>query len=181
MKRMISVQLADTTDPEISATVWQLVKMCDEEFVPPLRSRDSTIAGHLSTSLTGSEEPVSYFDMLKSQHLLIARFSPSVVGFLSFRHDHVAAEWAGFPSNYITTICVHKDHRRKGVGAALYRTILERLPDALTSHYTTTRTWDGNEGHIQLLRSMGFQLVRHVVNDRGGGIGSSYWVKGAVA
>ncbi|MBN1558759.1 GNAT family N-acetyltransferase [candidate division KSB1 bacterium] len=174
-----STQLADINDPEIAAAVWKLVKACDDDFVPPLRWRNSTVARNLINDLARrAEEPVLYFDMLKEQYLLIASLANKIVGFISFRNQYSCAELNGWnPSNYITTICVERECRGMGVGAALYHTILAGLPDELACHYATTRTWDGNSRHILLLKSYGFKLVHHAANDRGSGIGSLYWAK----
>ena len=174
-----STQLADIHDPNISASVWHLVKMCDKEFVPPLSSRNSTVSRNLKNELLiTTDEPVTYFEMLKTQYLLIARYLNAIVGFMSFRNRYSADELNGWnPSNYITTICIDKNYRKHGIGSALYRTILNRLPNELKCDFTSTRTWEGNDQHLVLLRSIGFHLVYYAENDRGLGIGSLYWVK----
>lgn len=179
MKNTISTYLAEINEPDISNAVWRILKQCDHEFVPPLSCRKSTISKNLVSNLIEKPgEPRSYFNMLTRQYLILAEYTGSTAGFMSFRNQYSTPELKGYnPSNYITTICINEKYRNRGIGASLYRAVIALLPERLKCDFISTRTWNGNTAHIHLLQKMDFHLVHQIENDRGPGIDTQYWAK----
>lgn len=173
----LSICYAEIEELDINESVWRLLKANNDEFVPPLSSRLSTVSKTLKHDIeTYSNQPTAYFEMLKTQHHLIAKISKQVVGFMSFRYNYSTPELNGWnQSNYVTTICIDANHRRKGICSAFYQYLFYQLPNHLHRNTVSTRTWSGNDAHIFLLKKFGFQLVNRVENDRGNGIASLYW------
>ena len=97
---------------------------------------------------------------------------------MSFINRYTFSDLKGIePSNYITTICVEKKHREKGVSSLLYEAVFYRLPHELKCDVVSSRTWSTNSKHIKLLQKLGFMIVHRVEDDRGAGIATVYWAK----
>jgi len=179
MYEKYTIQLADMQNPKTLESIWHLLKMCNDEFVPPLNARSSTVSKSFALEASNTlKEPIAYFEMLKKQNMLIATCATEIVGFMSFRNAYSTSELSGWnPSNYITTICIDKRFRNIGICSGLYKAMFTDLPHELKNTVTSTRTWGGNDKHIHLLQKLRFELVRRVVNDRGFGIDSLYWAR----
>lgn len=159
--------------------LWQLICKCDKEFIPPLSSRDSTSqTSDLSSNLYSKEGPKTYFYGLLNQNFIVAREGASLKGFLSFINGYSHKYLQGYnPSNYVTTICVDKTSRTKGVGKFLYMNMIYNLPKEWKLPYITTRTWSTNHNHIHILEKINFTLVRVIKNHRGEGIDTLYFAR----
>lgn len=181
MTHSIDVTLTAWT-PQVREEVHALLVATSDEFVPPLTTRASPVqagfsAGDGDAPLTGVD---AYLNALTQQTLLRATDTDGrVAGVLSFRHAYRNTAVPHLPpANYITTLTVAPDMRRRGVAAALYDAVLHGLPPALQSPATMTRTWTSNTGHLRLLEHLGFELVRRIENDRGAGIDTVFHRRG---
>ena len=116
------------------------------------------------------------------QHFIVSMDESGLVyGFMTFRHGYACPELRSIgASNYITTICVRKVHRNKGVLKGLYAFLLSNMPHELAMNYLSTRTWSTNAGHIHTLETLGFQRVTVVPDDRKPGIDTVYYAKALV-
>ena len=160
--------------------VWNLLCECDNEFVPPLSARGSSFQTDLACQGRQDHDvkPHSYFTAMKQQCFLLAEVENEVVGFMTFRRNYTCSELASAsPGNYITTICVKGEWRRKGVAKAFYDFMLGTMDRDIVLPYVTTRTWSTNTGHINLLQGLGFRLVARLPNHRGEGIDTLYYAK----
>lgn len=144
--------------------------MCNDEFIPPLNMRKNTTQKDFSIVQFLENEPESYFRKVIDQQNIIAFDGKAVIAFLSFRHnfrDSILFEFVnGGINNYISTICTHKNYRRRGIAHSLYEYIENNLQNELIGDYVTTRTWSTNKGHIDLLLNREYSLVRTIPNDR---------------
>ena len=49
------------------------------------------------------------------------------------------------------------------------------VPEDVREPYVTTRTWDSNDRHLDLLSDLGFELLTRIEDDRGEGIDTVYY------
>lgn len=160
--------------------IWQLLLAADEEFEPPLSSRESTtqvVLRPASQAEDGAtaEGPVQYFETLRDQQFILAREkrSSEVVGFLSFRADHrLPAPVSEGRHLYVSTVIVGRDHRRRGITRAMYQRLLTE--GARLGQGVATRTWSTNTGHLRLLELLGIAEVLRLPDHRGPGIDTLY-------
>lgn len=175
-------------DPDAEA-IWQLLRAADEEFVPPLSARGSTVQPELEPQPSAKQRgpgepgtgqgPARYFDELRGQHFILARErrTDHVVGFLSYREHHLLPEGApGGEHLYVSTVIVDPAHRRQGITRAMY----ERLDAeaARCGQGIATRTWSGNTGHLRLLQELGVREVLRLPDHRGPGVDTHYLARG---
>ncbi len=161
---------------EYENQVWELLKLADHEFIPPLSARHSTTQGNL---LPGREDanrgPVEYFDSLKAQRICLYIADGTVAGFISYIADHllkISTVSDALLVNYVSTVIVHPSYRGRGITEKLYREMLRetKLPLA-------TRTWSTNYAHIHILDKLQFKLMMVLKNDRGENIDTVYYMK----
>lgn len=160
----------------------RLLVASDDEFVPPLSGREGTTQreGLADTSgvATGNvgEAIEAYHSQCVSQHLIVCHDGGELRGFMSFRDGYRTPELDGFqPSNYVSTIIVAPEYRRRGLAREMYERILSELPSGIASPHVTTRTWSTNRSHLSLLEELGFENVRTLPDDRGDGIDTVYY------
>lgn len=160
---------------QYGADVRELLVETDDEFVPPLSSREGPTQTH-SLDESVNDDIEDYHERCMEQEFVVAVADGTVVGFLSFRTGYEIDALDGFvPSNYVSTIVVHPDHRREGLARRMYHTILTDVPEEVGDPYVTTRTWSENDGHRTLLEELGFETVTTIPNDRGEGIHTVYY------
>ena len=117
-----------------------------------------------------------YFEDIQQQAVILAQQADETIGFLSFRHNYTIEALPEFsPCNYITTIGVSNSYRGRGAGRLLYDYIIHHLPPELQSRFWVTRTWSGNNSHINILSGYGFDLAKSIDNHRGPGISTLYF------
>ena len=157
--------------------VYELLKKCDKEFVPPLSHRTSTTQQNLSDFASDEQnEPTAYFQQLCSQSIILAMEQEKVLGFMSFRNHHVCDEVEDhIPTIYVSTVIVDPAHRGKGLSLGMYQTLIgiaqeRNLP-------ISTRTWSGNDTHIDILSRLGFYELLRIRDARGAGIDTVYFRK----
>ena len=152
-----------------------LLILTDDEFHPPLSGRDGpTQTNDLDTERNDAID--SYHEELMEQPFILAFDDERVVGFLAFRNGYETPEIGDFsPSNYVSTLVVHPDHRRQGYARQMYEMLLTNLSASYRSPYVTTRTWSTNESHLTLLDELGFRNLATIEDDRGEGIDTVYY------
>lgn len=161
---------------EYENQVWELLKLADHEFIPPLSVRHSTTQGNLLTDReTANRGPVEYFDSLKEQQFCLYIADKFVVGFMSYITDHmleIPTVRDALLVNYISTVIVHPSYRGRRITEKLYREMLRetKLPLA-------TRTWSTNYAHIHILDKLQFKTMAVLKNDRGRNIDTVYYMK----
>ena len=184
---MIKISYEPTLPEQYHDALLALLTDCDDEFIPPLSSRESTVQKDLSPGETAAPQqdtervlPLSYCEALLKQHFYIAvdddRDDPEerFVGFLSYiPHHTVALSCGDVTGAYVSTIIVRKDFRCLGITRRIYGTILAEAGEPVF-----TRTWSTNHAHLHLLQSLGFQLIETIPDDRGPDIDTVYYIKG---
>lgn len=167
----ISYSFSDITDKN-KKDIWILVVKADKEFIPNLSSRNDTTQTELNISKDVVSLPVSYYEKLISQKFIIATFNDAVVGFMAYIPDYsLRIDEKQIICLYISTIIVDPDFRRRGITRTFYNILKENYPDT----YIVTRTWSSNYSHIQLLESIGFNMIKVIKDDRGTGIDTLYY------
>lgn len=154
--------------------IMELLILSDQEFVPPLSSRQSTTQSQLNGETEKTEIPSAYFDNITKQSAFVMLEDGKVIGFMSFKRNHVSPEIppAMSPNIYITTVIVHPDHRRKGITNQFYKAVLRRFGN----HHIFTRTWSTNINHTRILSSHKFYEYTRLTDDRGPGIDTVYYL-----
>jgi ribosomal protein S18 acetylase RimI-like enzyme len=153
--------------------VWHILQSVDKEFFPPLSARSDTTEHDLTKEAIWGG-PISFFDTVMKEAVLMAYLDGKAVGLLSFiphYSEEMLQPWS--PSTYASTAAVLPRHRRRGIGTAL-NDQLERLPEELTSPFITRRTWSTNTANLKLLAARGFEEVIRMVDHRGPGIDTIY-------
>jgi ribosomal protein S18 acetylase RimI-like enzyme len=170
----VTVRLVEDVEPCADA-IWSLLEIADGEFVPPLSTRTGT-EQRQGLDERSRDDLTTFFEACLDHEFLLAEQADDVVGFLSFHDGYEIEELQGYvPSNYVSTVVVHPDHRRKGYARQLYQHLFEALPPAVEQPYVTTRTWGTNDSHIALLEEFGFETLSRVPDDRGPGIDTVYF------
>lgn len=185
--------------------IWEILCLCDREFVPALSSRNSTSQTNLLVASNQTAEskadsteesteehfahviannahdkPHTYFSELRLQQFILAKQDDRVTGFLSFKTEYICDALAQFGySNYITTVCVTPEQRGHGILNQLYDYMENELPQQVKCSRITTRTWSQNDAQIHTLRKRGYELLKTLANDRGRGIDTLYFGKAA--
>lgn len=94
----------------------------------------------------------SFQNELDHEHgvFIVALLNGQVVGY--------AGEWILVDEAHVTTVAVHKDFRRKGLGKSLMNELLSRAQDK-GAVCSTLEVRAGNVAAIQLYESMGYVRV----------------------
>jgi ribosomal protein S18 acetylase RimI-like enzyme len=168
----------DSIDSKYGESIFKLLSLCDEEFIPPLSSRNNSYQSNLIGE-ERAEGPYSYYEELIKQHTIVALDNTSqVVAFISFRNKYNCEELNSIgSSNYATTICVRNDLRGKGMAQKLYKYLEESIPIHLKLQYLTIRTWSTNYDQIHIFNKLGFSKVSELRDHRGAGIHTVYYAK----
>jgi len=157
-----------------AAEVRRLLESCGDEFVPPLSTRTSTHQTDLHGLEGQDTQPGGYFSELGRQPFVLALSEGRVVAFLSYIVGYPIECGGGcLLTTYVTTICADPEYRHRGIATALYR-FLERRS---SSGYLSVRTWSTNVAQMTLLRSLGYQELVRIHDDRGRGIDTVYYLK----
>lgn len=155
-----------------SDQVFKLICDADKEFIPHLSCRHSTTQIDLRKNVTEEDLPYGYFDGIKEQSTILAVEDDRVLGFMSFIEEHpVEIEGGRIHALYLSTIIVEKEHRGKGIAYGMYQFLI----DQYRGKNIITRTWSTNIGHLELLKKLGFKLLKCIKDDRGKGIDTVYY------
>lgn len=146
---------------------------CDKEFVPPLSSRSDTKQADFNFIgiYDTDNKPMEYFKKITEQHNILTIEDGIVIAFMSFIYNYDRNELFNKNNiddinNYISTICVRKEFRRKGITGKMYEYIENALPKDIASQYISTRTWSTNISHINLLKKRNYENTYTMKNDR---------------
>ncbi len=156
-----------------SDDVWGLISALDREFVPSLSSRTDTTE-HDLTKETIWGGPISFYDTVMKERIILATVDDKVVGIMTFiphYEEEMLAKWS--PSTYASTTGILPAYRRLGIAKAL-NDALETLPPDLASPWITRRTWSTNVANLTLLKSRNFEEVIRLKDHRGPGIDTIY-------
>ena len=170
---MLFVEVLNEVQKEF---VWKMICLCDNEFVPALSSRSDT-SKLITKPIDNAENlPIDFFsDMLANEQFILVfdKSTDKFIGFMSINIDFdniVLPEYS--PSIYISVICVHPDFRNNGIAKQLYKYLFSKF--GLGNAYTV-RTWTQNYNHCDLLRKIGFKIVKTFKDERGKGIDTLYF------
>lgn len=146
--------------------VSDLVKRSDNEFVPPLSSRNSNSDNDLE--ICSNSNILDYIDSIANHNFIVVvdNDSNKLVGFLSY----VSKVVYDINCNYVSTIIIEKDYRNRGIAGLLYQEL-----SSISDKPITVRTWSTNEGQIHLLQKLGYNYLKVLKNDRGYGIDTIYF------
>lgn len=167
----------DNLTDQDKAAILELLQLSDQEFIPPLSSRNSTCQTDM---IHGVHAGIyDYYQSLLQQRFLLCRTGEELSGPFSFRYGftpEILFQQAGtIPERiYITTIIVKKAYRRHGLAKEFYHELMKCYPNAFIS----TRTWSLNHKHINLLKTLNFQGPAVIPNHRGQGIDTVYFYHG---
>jgi len=158
--------------------VWDILCQCDGEFYPRLSARNSSSQKNLKDTGTvqGEEKPTVYYEEMIKQDFVLAYEEEQVVGFMTFKQNYECEALSGFGTSlYITTVCVRKELRGRGIMKALYRTMEEEVTKACGCNRISTRTWSLNEAQIHELSKRGYEKLCVLKDDRGPGVDTVYF------
>ena len=169
-------------DPVQATNIWAMLIEADHSFIPPLSARSSTTQSVLDSS--GADSPTgprAYFHALQDQHFILAHTENqqhTLAGFMSFRPAYtLPIDDTQTRYNHVTTVLVRPEARGFGITSSMYDTLFAYAKT--TPHGISTRTWSTNIAHITLLEKLGLHLSHRLIDDRGDGIDTIYFVKDA--
>lgn len=175
--KMMVQYRGNTLTQEERDQIWEILCECDEEFYPRLSARESSSQKQLKVGVSQEKAlPISYFKEMLSQDFLVAMEDGRMTGFMTFKKDYLCDALKSFgKSLYITTVCVRKDCRKKGIMRELYRVMEQEMPKKYQCGKVSTRTWSLNEAQLHELEKRGYQRIAVLENDRGNGVDTVYF------
>lgn len=153
-------------------SVRALLADCGDEFVPPLSTRHSTSQSNLGPNQPQGDGVSAYFEEMRRQPIILALEGSTLVGFLSYIPGF-SLDFLPGPSCYVSTICVSRAHRCRGIASALY----QRMEELARPGIVSLRTWSTNHVQIAVLKRRGYDCVKSIADDRGEGIDTVYFAK----
>ena len=157
--------------------IWNILCQCDDEFYPRLSLRESSSQKDLNGGGTGTALPVTYFsEMIEQDFILAYGEAGEVTGFMTFKRDYICEALEDFGvSLYITTVCVRRELRGRGIMKALYRCMETEVPAACGCRRLSTRTWSLNEAQLHELVQRGYRQLALLKDHRGPGVDTVYF------
>lgn len=155
--------------------IYDLMVLCDQDFVPPLSARNSSSQKDLTSYTMSETGPITYFNEMIQQHFVLAFDQDKVVGFMTFKPNFDCLDYKD--TIYATTSIVHPDYRGNHFLSKFYDTLEHQLPEGIRKDYVTLRTWSGNEKQFYMLEKRGYKQIKVLKNDRGEGIDTVYFAK----
>jgi aspartate/glutamate racemase len=181
-KDSIKIELLNEEEKKkVKNELWNILCEINYEFVPPLSSRNSTVATFSTKTITNVidiDEPKAYFNTLFKQEIIVSRKKTDnrVTGFMSFIPDYnLCIMNKNVLCHYISTVGVTKGERGNGIADQFYKEI-EKIAKEQKVKTIATRTWNSNKTHLKILSSLGYRPYI-IKNDRGVGIDTVYLVK----
>lgn len=167
---------------ELSASdkdmVWEILCQCDGDFYPRLSARNSSSQKNLkdAEASSGEEKPTVYYEEMIKQYFILAYEGDEVVGFMTFKQNYECDALKEFGTSlYITTVCVKKEKRGRGIMKALYQVMEQEVTVACGCNRVSTRTWSLNDAQIHELSKRGYEKVSVLKDDRGPGVDTVYF------
>lgn len=166
------------TDPCEQKEVYSILEECDGDFVPPLSARQSTFQADLKqTGQPAGSGVADYFEEVRKQTTLLIKADGRTVAFISYRYPYACEALKAYSEvAYLTTMCVRKSERGKGLSRMLYETIIRDIQTRHPQAAITLRTWNTNQAQMHLMPELGFRCVATLKDDRGAGIDTMYFV-----
>ena len=170
-------KLLDARDKELFKNdIIKILTEADNDFVPPLSKRSSTIDKSFSSEAVNCGGIESYFAEMRKQEIMAVFENGEIIGFVSYRLNFSCDEIAECDSHnlYVSTLVLSGNARGKGITKKLYSYVFNELyPD----RNIFTRTWSTNLAHVKILKSFGFDELVRKIDDRGKGIDTVYYKK----
>lgn len=154
----------------------EMMRQADNDFVPPLSARTSTLQKDLASYESVSNGIELYFEEMSKQIILGAFEDDFLLAFLSYRKDYTndVIKEDKLPNIYFSTLVAKPEAKGKRIGYQLFGHAYHTLyPEC----HAFTRTWSTNGAQIHMLPQMGFREIKRIVNDRGEGIDTVYYEK----
>ncbi len=152
----------------------QMMCKSDDEFVPPLSARNSTLQKDLTNYVQSSDGIFKYYAEMEKQEILGAFECGELVGFVSFKvnfvNDVITSDT--LKNIYLSTLIIKPKMRGKGVTKSLYDYLFNNL---YPTYSVFTRTWSTNLAHTNILYKFGFKEFFRINNDRGQGVDTVYF------
>ena len=159
--------------------IWEILKLCDNEFYPPLSERSSSYQKSFSqpSGTAGSEGPRTYYNEMIKQEFLLTYIGEEMAGFMTFRTGYLYEKLGETynPSLYMTTACVKPVYREHGIMSALYGQMEREMTTKFGCPVVTTRTWSTNETQMRMLTHRGYDQICVLKDDRGPGVDTVYF------
>lgn len=170
------VILSDKQKQFYREQIIEMMTLCDNDFVPPLSSRNSTLQQNLKDSTSNKNGIANYYEQMAQQHILAAFEDENLLGFVSFREDFTneIISQNETPNIYISTLILSPLARGKGLTYKMYDYLFNEL---YSDRKVFTRTWGTNIAHTKILTKFGFSELFRKQNDRGIGIDTVYYKK----
>lgn len=170
--------------------IWALLCACDDDFYPRLSLRecpdqkklllnDSAPSTLNSSTLNPQRpQPRKYFEQILSQEFILAEDEDGFAGFMTFRRETSCFALPDLPEAlYMTTVCVDRAKRGRGVMSALYDCLENEARRAFGVSVVFTRTWSLNAAQMHTLAKRGYTTDAVLKNDRGPGVDTVYFVR----
>jgi len=156
--------------------VWDILCQCDADFYPRLSARNSSYQKDLKSSGVAEEKPTAYFEGMIEQYFILAYEGEEVVGFMTFKQNYECEALQEFGTSlYITTVCVRKEKRGRGIMKEMYRVMEQEAAKCCSCNRISTRTWSLNDAQIHELAKRGYEKLCVLVDDRGPGVDTVYF------
>lgn len=153
-----------------------ILEICDEEFIPPLSVRSGTTQKNL-TDIKSNSDILDYLNqVVKQQYNIVKMKDSSMLGFMSFTINPKIYVFNPYKGNcYVSTVCVVPFWRGKGLCQDFYSCLISWAKDNKYK-FISTRTWSSNNDHIHILEKVKFNKIKEIVDGRGTGINTCYFL-----
>ena len=160
---------------QYSNEIYEITRICDKDFVPPLSARSSTLQKNFSKVSDGGSID-EYFVQMMEQKVLGVIEDGVLLGFVSFKENYCdgTIDENTVPNIYVSTVMLSPQARGRRLTACAY----EHLFNSVYKDYNVyTRTWSTNGAHIRILEKFGFRELKRIKDDRGENIDTVYFEK----
>ncbi len=150
-----------------------LLASVDNDFLPPLSSRESSSTINLN-SMSSANGLQDYLNSLRTQKNYCIMENDKIIGLASIRENHRLPDLPKWSEcEYLTTIAVLPQYRRQGLAIKLYKLIFTHTKESV-SKKLVTRTWHTNYSHINLTQILGFKEILRIKDHRMPGLDTIY-------
>ena len=158
--------------------IFEILSACDQDFCPPLSERGGTAEKNLTGGSSHNPGVTDYYRELMTQKNFLWKQGGRTIAFMSFRPEYQCPQLSRFPRVcYLTTLCLLKEFRGKGLSVRIYREVLQYLRSRYPDATPALRTWSTNGAQIHLMEKLHFEQVAVLRNDRGNGVDTVYFAK----
>ena len=161
-----------------SNDILMLMKLCDNDFVPPMSKRFSPFQSELGHSENESESGIlHYHSAMMNESVICIVENGTLLGFVTYVENYInqtVITDKDLPNIYVCTLIVNPSARGRGLTMVMYDHLFY---EKYTDRNLFTRTWSTNRAHISILKKYGFHEIHRIENDRGEGIDTVYFGK----